>query len=63
MPAQTACAYCGTVGFVRWERVIAGTVAAMVYTCGRCQRVWRTDDEPTSPHAKLKTERRTRTSD
>ena len=25
MPAQTPCAYCGTVGFVRWERVIAGT--------------------------------------
>ena len=31
MPAQTACAHCRTIGFVRWEYVITGTTSRTIY--------------------------------
>ena len=44
MPAHTPCAHCGTVGFVRWERIITGEESATEYYCGRCEHSWRVRD-------------------
>jgi len=41
---DTACPYCHTVGFVRKERIITGSNSVVEFTCGRCNRVWASDD-------------------
>ena len=45
MPSTTSCVHCGIVGNVRWERVLKGTVSFVEYYCGRCEHIWRVDDE------------------
>lgn len=45
MPSTTPCPQCGVVGHVRWERVLTGTVMFVEYYCGRCEHVWRVDDD------------------
>ena len=45
MPSTTPCVQCGVVGNVRWERVLTGTVIFVEYYCGRCEHVWRVDDD------------------
>ena len=50
MPSTTPCVHCGIVGSVRWERVLTGTVIFVEYFCGRCEHVWRLDqDDRLSP--------------
>ena len=53
MPSTTRCVHCGVVGYVRWERVITGTVTVVEYCCGNCDHVWRHREEdvprPTRP--------------
>ena len=41
MPSVTRCVHCGVVGYVRWERVITGTLTVVEYYCGNCEHVWR----------------------
>lgn len=41
MPDRMPCAHCGTVGFVRRERVITGRKAFVDHYCGRCDHAWR----------------------
>jgi hypothetical protein len=41
---DTPCVHCGTVGFVRRERVVNGDVVAIDYSCGRCLRSWTQPD-------------------
>ena len=45
MPSTTPCVQCGVVGSVRWERVLTGTMIFVEYYCGRCEHVWRVDDD------------------
>ena len=45
MPSTTPCVHCGVIGNVRWERVLTGTVIFVEYCCGRCEHVWRVDDD------------------
>jgi hypothetical protein len=45
MPSTTPCVHCGIVGNVRWERVLRGTVMFVEYYCGRCEHVWRVDND------------------
>ena len=45
MPSTTPCVQCGIVGNVRWERVLTGTVIFVEYSCGRCEHVWRVDND------------------
>jgi len=45
MPYTTPCVHCGVVGNVRWERVLTGTVSFVEYYCGRCEHVWRVDND------------------
>jgi len=40
MPASTACAHCGTVGFVRFEHVIKGGHVILRHYCGSCEHTW-----------------------
>jgi hypothetical protein len=51
MPSTTRCVHCGVVGYVRWERVIKGTVTVIEYYCGNCEHVWRhrEDEERREP--------------
>ena len=44
MPAQTPCARCGTIGFVRWERIISAEESITEFFCGRCEHEWRVRD-------------------
>jgi hypothetical protein len=47
MPAQTACAHCRTIGFVRREHVLNGAASRILYYCGRCNHSWsNTENEP-----------------
>jgi len=44
--------HCGVVGNVRWERVLTGTISFVEYYCGRCEHVWRVEeDEERGSHA------------
>ena len=45
MPSTTPCVNCRTVGNVRWERVITGTVVLVEYYCGHCEHVWRVRED------------------
>ena len=49
MPSTTPCLHCGIVGNVRWERVLTGTVSFTEYYCGRCEHVWRVDEDGDRP--------------
>ena len=40
VPAQTPCAHCTKVGFVRREHVITGAASHILYYCGRCNHSW-----------------------
>lgn len=51
MTDRTACIYCDTIGFVRWENVIRGGTAYREFFCGRCQRSWRVDEGGDRPNA------------
>jgi hypothetical protein len=57
------CVRCGTVGFVRRERIITGEKVAVEYSCGRCQHHWQLEEDPRKavadpPRRRSRTDRR-----
>jgi hypothetical protein len=55
VPDKTPCPRCNTVGFVRFETVIARGKAARHHYCGHCNRSWTiTEDGQRVDHPQQK---------
>ena len=63
MPSTTACVHCGSVGNVRWERVITGAESFIEYYCGRCEHEWRVNDRSERRFAPRATPKKDRSRD
>ena len=58
MPTRTPCKFCGKVGYLRTEHVIAHGKAEIHYYCGLCDRTWQVDDAPQQPPRNGKAKRK-----